>query len=117
MKLRNFMLTLALITLGAIASGEALADHGHFHSRARVGVVIGAPAIWPWYYPPPYYYYPPTVVVPSSPPVYVEQGEGPAPAPQSSYWYYCADAQAYYPYVKQCPGGWQRVAPEPPPNS
>ncbi len=30
----------------------------------------------------------------------------------ASYWYYCADAKAYYPYVQQCPAGWLRVIPE-----
>ena len=74
---------------------------------------------WPYYSP--YYAYPPAVVqVPSSPPVYIEQGGGqvaPAQAPQSQsgYWYYCADSRAYYPYVKECPAGWQQVAPQPPP--
>jgi len=34
-----------------------------------------------------------------------------APA-QSSYWYYCAESKTYYPYVKECPGGWQRVTPQ-----
>ena len=66
----------------------------------------------------PYYAYPPAVVtVPSSPPVYIEQGGGqaaPAPQGQSNYWYYCAGSQAYYPYIKECPGGWQPVAPQPP---
>ena len=29
------------------------------------------------------------------------------------YWYYCESSDGYYPYVKECPGGWQRVAPRP----
>lgn len=33
----------------------------------------------------------------------------PAPAPAPSYWYYCADANAYYPYVQQCASPWQRI--------
>ena len=86
----------------------------------------------PFYYPPVYYppvYYPPVVVTPPAPPVYIEQGvpqqqyqpapQQVQPAPQSSQentWYYCAEAQAYYPYVKQCAGGWQRVAPQQPPG-
>lgn len=112
-------LALFLILLGAIASEPVLA-HGHFHGHARFGVFIGGPAFWPgYYYPPPYYYppyyYPPVVAVPSSPPVYIEQGSSQAaPAPSQSYWYYCTDAKAYYPYVKECPGGWQRVVPQPP---
>jgi hypothetical protein len=54
--------------------------------------------------PPPVYY------TPAPPPVYIEQ-------PQSSaYWYYCQAYSAYYPHVRVCPGGWQRVAPQPPPG-
>ncbi len=33
---------------------------------------------------------------------------------QSHYWYYCPDSRAYYPYVRECAGGWERVAPQPP---
>lgn len=111
--------TLAALLIAAIAAEPALARH---HSRVRIGIGLhfGVPlAAFPYsyYYPPPYYYYPPyyptTVVVPSQPTVYVEQGSQPAPQPAQSYWYYCADSHAYYPYVKDCPAGWQRVAPQP----
>ena len=35
-------------------------------------------------------------------------------APQAANtWYYCAESQAYYPYVKQCAAGWQQVTPQP----
>jgi hypothetical protein len=53
-------------------------------------------------------------VVPSEPSVYVEQPRAQAAPEASAYWYYCAGAGAYYPYVRECPGGWQRVAPRPP---
>jgi hypothetical protein len=36
-------------------------------------------------------------------------------APQSepaSFWYYCNDAKAYYPYVRECPSGWLQVVPQ-----
>lgn len=109
-----------VVLLSATAvSGLASADrHGH----ASVGIVVGYPWGWPYYphYPPSYYYpyaypgYPPTVVV-QSPPVYVEQGNVvAAPAQAPSYWYYCNDPQGYYPYVKECPTGWQKVEPQPP---
>lgn len=39
----------------------------------------------------------------------------PAPStstePAPSYWYYCPDTKAYYPYVRQCALPWQRVVP------
>jgi hypothetical protein len=40
-------------------------------------------------------------------------GDGyPAPVYSSpGPWYYCASANAYYPYVAECPEGWQTVAP------
>ena len=34
--------------------------------------------------------------------------------PQAQYWAYCRNPQGYYPSVKECPGGWQQVAPQPP---
>jgi len=83
----------------------------HFHGHSRFGFFIGTPWSWPYYDPPyfPYYRsyaYPPAVAVPLSPPVYVERG-------QSNDWYYCWSPQGYYPYVKECPGGWQGVSPQP----
>lgn len=124
-------LTLLAILLAAVINQPAWAyghggGHGHGGgARVHFGFFIGAPAVyWP-YYPAPYYYpypyYPPVVTVPASPPVYVEQGDAQSQATPSGqsdgYWYYCADAKAYYPYVKQCAGGWQRVSPQPPPPS
>jgi hypothetical protein len=113
MKRVKAVLTSSLILLGAAASAPALAD-GRGGGHVRFGVFIGAP-FYPWYYPP-YYYYPPTVVtVPATPPTYVERGGSQvAPGQQQSYWYYCTESKTYYPYVKECPGGWQRVVPQPP---
>lgn len=98
----------AVLVLVIAGIGSALA-----HGGARVGVYFGP--VWsPWYYPPPYYYYEPRVVVvpPSPPPVYIEQSDPAAPSGQQ-YWYYCKSAKGYYPYVKECPDGWQKVVPEP----
>lgn len=115
---------LGLGAASAIISTPALA----WHHGPRVGVYIG-PGYYggyygPGYYPPSYYYgppayYSPPVVVQQSPPVYIEQSPpaavaAPAPAPaQPAMWYYCAGSRSYYPYVKDCPGGWQQVAPRP----
>ena len=81
---------------------------GHFRSRVFIGGAVVAPLYFPppYYYPPAYYYPPPAQ--------YIEQYPAPSAAPQSSYWYYCPASGAYYPYVQQCPGGWQQVAPQPP---
>jgi hypothetical protein len=102
--------------------------NNHYHgTRWVVGVNVGYPG-WGWpyyggysawgypYYPYPYYpaYYPAPIMVQQQPTTYVEQ---PAPQAQQQYpagfWYYCADQGAYYPYVNECPAGWQRVAPQP----
>jgi hypothetical protein len=113
----------AILLLAMIGSGAAWADH-RGGGRVHFGVVIGGPYWGPWGYPPPppYYYYPPyyppAVVVERQAPVYVEQAPpaaaapAPAPAPQN-YWYYCTATKGYYPYVKECPSGWQRVLPQP----
>jgi hypothetical protein len=37
----------------------------------------------------------------------------PAPAPSLAEWYFCPAANAYYPYVSDCPGGWQRIPAQP----
>lgn len=112
MKRVKAVLTLSVILLAGTASAPALAwGHG---GHVRFGVFIGAP-IYPWWYYPPYYYYPPAVVtVPATPPTYVERGGSQAAPGQQGYWYYCTESKTYYPYVKECPGGWQRVVPQPP---
>ena len=70
-------------------------------------------------YPYPDPYVPSTVIVQTAPPA-----PPPSDAPAPAYWYYCASAQNYYPYVTQCPVGWEQVpatpvapaqAPPPPP--
>ena len=74
---------------------------GHFAGGGRIGVFIGAPLYAPLFYPAPDYYYSPA-------PAYIEQSPTPA------YWYFCPELNAYYPYVQECPGGWQPVLPQPP---
>ena len=108
-------LALAALLVGASVSQSALAHGGR--ARVTFGFHFGGPAYWgPWpYYYPAYYpapYYPAPVVIQSPPQVYVEREAAPAPETQS-YWYYCAATRGYYPYVKECPGGWQKVAPAP----
>jgi hypothetical protein len=110
------MLAAALVAVAASVPAEA-----HGRARVRVGVVFAGPGLWyhhhPAYYYPPYYYYPRPVVVRAEPTVYIERGDGYAPAGQSQdYWYYCAESKAYHPYVKHCPGGWQKHVPTPPPG-
>lgn len=109
------------------------------HIRAGIGWHGGYPARYPvhiwargnwhhgWYGPrfgwwwvvgPSWYYYPtPVYPYPAYPPVIVQTTPAkPGPAP-AQYWYYCAASKAYYPYVAQCPGGWQQVPVTPPPSA
>ncbi len=125
--MKNVKWIIALLLLGAGGVGNAWADHyghGHGHGDVRFGVMIGPYWGGPWYYPPPSYYYPPyyapVVVERQVPQVYIEQQPAPAEAPPApvaaapaNYWYYCAAAKGYYPYVKECPSGWQKVSPQP----
>jgi hypothetical protein len=128
---RSKSVAVIILLLGLLASSVAWAHrshhgapgggfhHHHGHGGASVGVVIGTPWLWPYYSPPPtYLYYPPLAAAPASPPVYIEQGneQGDIEAP-SSYWFYCGNPKGYYPYLKDCPGGWQQVPAQPQPSS
>jgi hypothetical protein len=106
------MKRLVLLLVLVIASGSALA-HGRHGSRVHLGFHFGFPIGWyhPWhYYPAPVYYYPAAPVV-VQPPVYVERSDVVPEGPGS--WYFCRESNSYYPYVKQCPGGWTRVPARP----
>lgn len=111
--MRTAALALLVALAGVIASEPVLA---HGRGRVSIGVGFGYPFWGPWWYypPPPYYYYPPTVYVPAQPTTYVEQGSAPA-AEAAGWWYYCDKSRGYYPYVRECPTGWERVPPSPPP--
>jgi hypothetical protein len=97
--------------------GHDFRGHGfrgsHRSGGARVfirpSIIVPFGAYWGPYWEP--YDYPPVVVAPS-PRVYAQPLAPVQPPP--FYWYYCDAAQAYYPYVQQCPGGWRPVTPTPP---
>jgi hypothetical protein len=83
--------------------------HGGFHGD--FGFFIGAPLFWPPPYYPYYGYpydYPPAVVIERQPQVYIQR--------EPYYWYYCPEPSGYYPYVQNCPRGWQQVVPSAPPQ-
>ena len=128
-----------LLIFGAVVSSSAMAQRYGHGGGVRWGISIGVPLYGLGYYPGPYSYpayaypaaayaypgpayaYPGPAVAPSA--GYVEQGyaqAAPSPAPTQAQpqpqgdWYYCADSKTYYPYVRECPGGWQRVPPTPP---
>ncbi len=85
------------------------------HGGVRFGVFVvpgfwwGAPTWGPWWWGRPYpYYAAPPVVIEQAPPTYVQPQQ---PAAPPAYWYYCQNPQGYYPYIKECPGGWMTVVP------
>lgn len=120
--MKTVKLMIALLLVGVVSVDNAWADrrHGghHRHFNRSFSVVIGAPYWDPFYYP---RYYPrayvPLVIERPVPQVYIEQQPSvavPLAADTGNYWYYCSSANGYYPYVSECPGGWQKVLPRPP---
>jgi hypothetical protein len=96
-------------------SGYAQPRRVHVGAHVRLGPGFfwgpwfywaGPLALGPWY---PYYHYPalPPVVVQQQAPVYAEPEQQ-----QPYYWYYCQNPPGYYPYVRECPGGWMKVVPD-----
>jgi hypothetical protein len=75
---------------------------------------FGAFGYMPPYYPPAYYGYPPAAGRFVPPPVYIERKDVAQPANQAqgNFWHYCRSAEGYYPQVKECPDGWEQVAPQ-----
>jgi hypothetical protein len=80
---------------GKSYAGAHVHHHNYHSSRVFIG---GAFVAWPMAYYWPGYYAAPAVA-----------------APVTEYWYYCQGTAAYYPYVQDCPGGWQPVLPTIPP--
>ena len=111
---KTFCTLLAVAGLILMSSLPGYAWHGghgghggnvHFSGSVWIGPIGG-----PWWGPAYSYYANPYYV---TPPVVVQQKES-QPA-ETGYWYYCQDPKGYYPYVKECPNGWLKVAPSPAP--
>jgi hypothetical protein len=119
----SIRLSVALLLAGVL-TGTAWADPYWHHPRTSVefGIQVGPPWGYPYpvyphpmYWPPVYSGVPVIVASPPPPPVYVErpQAQPDVPVLEPGYWYYCQEAKAYYPQVKQCSGNWQKVSPQP----
>lgn len=107
---------LAAVLVGSLAFADAALAHDRSHRshRSHFGLFIDIPVYAPWVHRPYYGYYPPPVLrAPPAPPVYIERSTAPGP---ENYWYFCGSVGGYYPYVKECPEGWQKVVPQPPPG-
>ena len=116
-----FLLSVAgtlLLSESAFARDRGWGHH-HHHDHWRGSVYIGVPFYYGYhrpYYDPYWDYprwdyprYPRTIVIERE--RRADVGSGPPPA---QYWYYCDSVDAYYPYVENCPEGWQEVPATPP---
>jgi hypothetical protein len=142
MKALRAVAAAAVLLAGLVAAVPASA-HGYYHGHRpyyghyyghrsywygpSVRFYYGGPYWWggvtygaPYGYWPPYgaVYAPPPVVTVPAPPVYIERSADPAPAPSAApageWWYLCTNPRGAYPYVRECPGGWERVPAVPP---
>ncbi len=104
----------AVLTLGLAATAAADA---HPRGRVHFGLWVGGPLWWggmPYGYG---YGYPYVVerpiIVQEAPaePLVVQ----PSVTQQANTWYYCREAQMYYPYVSSCASPWQEVPATPTP--
>ena len=88
---------------GARSGGHSHSgNHAHHRgARPRIGAFLGAPV----YAAPIHYYYSPGYGSRQPVPVYIEQD------PAHGYWYFCPESNEFYPYVQECPVGWQQVVP------
>jgi hypothetical protein len=113
-KLLRISVLVVAVLMAFSAPSQARGGHHGWGWGPALGVGLLGIGLWelsrPHYY---YRYYPypaPVVQVPAQE-IYVQ----PAPQQPAGYWYYCQEAGAYYPYVRQCPNGWMKVVPSPPP--
>ncbi len=131
----------AIVLLAGFATAAPVAAHGD--SRGGRGDwaaptvrfhfwYYGGPYWWPRGYSydgapyylvaPPYFAVPPYVAPPpqAAPPVYIErepaESRSPPQAadPDRASWFFCPAANGFYPYVRECPSGWERVPALPP---
>ncbi|MFA7268763.1 MAG: hypothetical protein WC073_05425 [Sterolibacterium sp.] len=142
MKLRASML--ALVAAGSLVATPVCADrggghgHGSDHFWGPFGFLLGTAILYSAVQPRTVYveprvvYAPPVYAPAIVQPYYVEQAYAnppvvslPPPPPNvaqilppevasGQWWYFCKKPAGYYPYVKECPNGWEKVSPTPP---
>ena len=117
------LLAVMVLSLGNSVSGQAAHGgwDGHggrgWHGGWGWGADLWLGPWWgPWWgpypyaYPYSYPYYSPPATIQSEPELTLQ-----AQPETQHYWYFCKVSNAYYPYVKKCPGGWMKVVPSPTP--
>lgn len=127
-RMKRLLLAVGVIFLVLLA-GVLTADARDRHHRSWRGGVILGPVWTPWWGPYPYSYpysypyaypyaYPygyrePSIVIERDSTEYFQRDDE---SEDEYYWYYCKNPKGYYPYVKRCPDGWEKVLPTPPPS-
>lgn len=138
MKLRTSML--AVIAAGSLVAAPAWADRGHGHGQGHFwgpfGLLLGSAILYSAVQPRTVYYAPQVAYAPPvtafvrpyyAEPTYVNPPLASMPPPPqhlawnsaldpaaSQWWYFCNSPNGYYPYVRECPSGWEKVSPTPP---
>lgn len=110
------VLGIAATDTAAARGRHAGGAHGHAHFAPHTHVRRGfffVPAFGSPYYAPVFLARPGNgdaayAPLQPEPVVYVEQFAG-TPTPDTQGEIYCAERNAHYPEVAECPGGWQRV--------
>ena len=127
-----------LVVIASLLATPSWADRGHGYGWGPFEVLLGSAILYsaiqprPVYYGPPVQYgyggpllgpvvqpatvetlYPGAAVVPVPPSApYVVQSTAVTSA--GAWWYFCRKTSGYYPYVRECPDGWEKVSPTPP---
>jgi len=126
MKIRKTLVVATVAVLCASTSAAAFARGGHWHGGYRgfgwglgLGLAVTVPYLLsrPYYYPPavyaPAYYAPNYAPAYYEPPVYTQPAATVPVQAQAPAYYFCAASNGYYPYVRQCAGGWQVISSRP----
>lgn len=113
--------------------------HGYDHSWGPFGFLLGTAILYSALQPRTVYYEPQVVYTPPPyapattfvQPYYAEQSYVSPPVVSTppppriaqstpletagvAWWYFCKKPAGYYPYIRECPSGWERVSPTPP---
>jgi hypothetical protein len=115
------ILFIAFLAISSTSSAYAEGGHGGSHGGGWGGAwivpaLIGSAIVYDMYRPQIIYVQPAPyapVYAPAYVPIY-EQAYTPNVASSPVQYYFCAASNAYYPYVRSCPSGWQVVPTTPP---